>query len=156
MKSHRTAHSDLRKRPRSFLLNLVIVVLVVAVGYLGYALFLRQVVRPPVDVDREGGVPGEIIQIDVLNGCGAAGVASTFTAYLRARRYDVVEMRNYKTFDVDESMVIDRVGNLENAGKVAYALGIGKSNIIQQLNPGYYVDVSVVIGKDYQTLKPMK
>jgi hypothetical protein len=50
--------------------------------------------------------------------------------------------------------VIDRTGDMENARKVAYALGIGKEHIIQQINQDYYVDVSVVIGKDYKSLKP--
>jgi hypothetical protein len=95
-----------------------------------------------------------VIQIDVLNGCGDAGTATKFASFLRARGYDVVEMRNYKTFDLSESLVIDREGDLENAEKVAYALGVGKENIIQQINQDSYVDVSVVIGADYRKLKP--
>ncbi len=43
---------------------------------------------------------------------------------------------------------------MQNAENVAYALGIRKQNIIQQMNHDYYVDVSVVIGKDYGSLKP--
>ena len=81
-------------------------------------------------------------------------MASKCAAFLRVRGYDVVEMRNYKTFDLEESLVIDRAGDLENAEKVAYAIGVGKANIIQQINQDYYVDVSVVIGSDYRTLRP--
>jgi hypothetical protein len=144
-----------RKRdPRGVALNLLIAALVIVVGYLGYSLFARHVTQPPVDPMRSGVAPGEIIQIDVLNGCGANGAATAFTSFLRARGYDVVEMRNYKAFDVEESLVIDRTGNRKNAEKVAYALGIRKENILQQLNQDYYVDVSVVIGKDYNSLKP--
>jgi hypothetical protein len=36
---------------------------------------------------------------------------------------------------------------------VARALGFSPAHIIQQLNPDYYVDVSVVVGLDYGTLK---
>jgi hypothetical protein len=143
-----------KKTPWISGLNLTIGLLVILVGYLAYALIERHIIQPPVDVERTGVAPGEIIQIDVLNGCGASGAATTFTGYLRARKFDVVEIRNYKTFDVEESMVIDRTGNLANAEKVAYALGINKQNIVQQLNQDYYVDVSVVIGKDYRSLKP--
>ena len=150
----RTARSHSKKDPRSLTLNAVIVLLVVLVGYLAYALIERHVIQPPVDTARHGVASGEIIQIDVLNGCGAPGAATTFTGYLRARGFDVVEIRNYKTFDVDESLVIDRTGNLKNAEKVAYALGIKKQNIVQQLNQDYYVDVSLVVGKDYHSLKP--
>jgi hypothetical protein len=39
---------------------------------------------------------------------------------------------------------------------VAYALGISEKNVIQQISPDYYLDVSVVIGKDYNDLKPYK
>ena len=141
---------------RNLVLNAIIVVLVVLVGYLAFALIERHVFQPPVDTERYGVTAGEIIQMDVLNGCGAAGAATAFTGYLRARGFDVVEIRNYKTFDVEESLVIDRTGNLKNAEKVAYALGISKRNIVQQLNQDYYVDVSLVIGKDYQSLKPSR
>lgn len=63
-------------------------------------------------------------------------------------------MRNYKTFDLEKSLVIDRAGDMLNAEKVAYAIGVAKENVIQQINQDYYVDVSVVIGKDYHTLRP--
>jgi hypothetical protein len=141
-------------RRRRFALNILIGVLAVLVVFLSYELLRRTMFRPPVDQERTGPGPGSIIQLEVLNGCGAQGAAVAFTQYLRARGYDVVEVRNYKNFDVKESLVIDRTGERENAVKIAYALGITKENIIQQLNPEYYIDVSVVIGRDYTSLKP--
>jgi hypothetical protein len=143
-----------QRDPRSIVLDLLIILLVLLVGYLSFALVQRHLLHPPVEAKRSSPALGEIIQIDVLNGCGISGAAMDFTAYLRARGYDVVEMRNYKTFDVSESLVIDRIGDLETARKVAYALGVKEKNIVQQLNEDYYVDVSVVIGKDYSSLKP--
>jgi len=142
------------KDPRSLALNILIAVLTLLVGYLAYSLLDRTVFHRPVDTAKGGGPTTTVIQIDLLNGCGASGVATSFRDYLRARGYDVVEMRNYKSFDVDQSLVVDRTGSLVNAEKVAYALGVKKSNIIQQINPDYFVDVSVVIGKDFPTLKP--
>jgi len=144
--------SSSKKDPRIIALNVVIVILILVVGYLSYALIARHVIHPPVVAHRPES--DEIIQLDVLNGCGIDGVASEVTGYLRARGFDVVEIRNYKSFDVDESLVIDRVGNLKSAERVAYALGIKKENVIQQLNQDYYVDVSVVVGKDIHSLKP--
>ncbi|MBM2841770.1 MAG: hypothetical protein HW412_2298 [Bacteroidetes bacterium] len=143
-----------RKDHRTLALNVLIGLLVVVVGYLTYSLLDRHVLQPPVDPGKADVASGEIIQVDVLNGSGVNGAASTCTSYLRARGFDVVEMRNYKTPDVIESLVIDRVGNMSNAQKVAYALGIKKKNIVQQLNHDYYVDVSIVIGKDFRSLKP--
>ncbi len=146
-----------RPDPRPLLLNALIVALTILVGLLAWSLISRLLLRPPVESQRAGApsaAAGSTIQLDVLNGCGAAGAAVQFTSYLRGRGYDVVEVRNYKTFDLNESLVVDRVGNMENAERVAYALGIRKQNILQQMNPDYYVDVSVVIGKDYGSLKP--
>lgn len=142
-----------RRDLRSIILNIIIVALAVVVGYLAYSFAGRHVFSPPVETSKPGVATGSVIQMDVLNGCGVPKAASLVTAFLRQRGYDVVEMRNYKTFDVPESLVIDRTGNLETARKVAYALGVKERNIVQQINQDYYVDVSVVIGKDYQSLK---
>ncbi|MEW6511405.1 MAG: LytR C-terminal domain-containing protein [Bacteroidota bacterium] len=143
-----------RWEPRILALNVTIGVLGLLVVVLAYAFIHRTFLQPPVDTSREGGGSDGIIQIDVLNGCGSSGAATTFTAYLRARGFDVVEVGNYKSFDMRESLVIDRAGNAANAEKVAYALGISKKNIIRQINHGYFVDVSVVIGRDFPSLKP--
>ena len=103
-----TAPGSSRTHPsRLAFLNVLIGALAVVVALLGYALVSRHVLHPPVDPKRSSGKG--VIQIDVLNGCGAAGAASTITGYLRSRGYDVVEVRNYKTFDVPESLVINRV-----------------------------------------------
>ena len=93
-----------------------------------------------------------VIQVEVLNGCGASGVAEKFTDYLRKEKFDVVQMGNYVSFDIDKSMVIDRTGNRANAEKVAAALGIENKNVILQKNDDSFLDVSVVIGKDYKKL----
>ncbi|MGK9369791.1 LytR C-terminal domain-containing protein [Melioribacter sp. Ez-97] len=100
------------------------------------------------------GEPSEIIQVEVLNGCGISGVGERFTDYLRNNGFDVVNVDNYIRFDIDETIVIDRIGNKANALKVADALGVKKGNIIQQLNEDYFLDVSIIIGRDYYSLKP--
>ncbi len=146
----------MRKVLSPFLLNFGIILLLVTASFLTYSLIMRTTVRPPVDPKKADQEAVEIIQIDVLNGCGVAGVATTFTNYLRLRGYDVVEIGNYRTFDVPESIIIDRIGNLENARKVAYALGIHESNVIQQINPDYFLDATLIIGKDYEKLRPMR
>ena len=143
-----------RKDPRTLLLDVIIGALGLLVLVLAYSFASRMIFRPPVDPVRSGASTPGTIQLDVLNGCGVPGAGTSMTAYLRARGFDVVEYRNYRSFDVRESLVIDSGGNRENAEKVAYALGIRKGNIIQQINQDYYVDVSVLIGRDYPTLKP--
>jgi hypothetical protein len=135
------------------LLNAGIALLAIVVAYLGYSFVVRTWFSPPVDPLREDDPRRKPIQVDVWNGCGQVRAASTMTAYLRARGYDIVELRNYHRFDVRESLVVDRTGRRENAEKVARALGIPAGRIIQQLNPDEFVDVSIVIGQDYASLK---
>ena len=65
-------------------------------------------------------------------------------------------MGNYISFDIDKTMVIDRTGNKANAEKIAEAIGVDKKNVIQQLNKEYFLDVSIIIGKDFNQLNPLK
>lgn len=120
----------------------------------------RFVVSPPVnahieqtdDLVREG----DQIQLSVLNGCGAAGGASIVMDYLRARGFDVVEIANYQSFDVERSFVIDRVGDTLSARKVAYAIGIADSLHRTDIDSSLYLRCSVVLGRDYQQLKAFR
>jgi hypothetical protein len=96
------------------------------------------------------------LQIDVQNATGVQGVAGSFMEYLRSTGFDVVEMGNFAVSDIKTSMVIDRTGNMNNAKKVARALGIDEKYVIQQINKNYFLDATVVIGKDYQELNPFK
>ncbi len=100
--------------------------------------------------------PNLTIQLDVQNGTPEKGAASKFTDYLRKNGIDVVEIGNYKTKDIDKTLVIDRIGDNNKAKKVAVLLGVNERNIIQQINNSLYLDVSVVIGKDFTELKPYK
>jgi len=101
-------------------------------------------------------VASEIIQVEILNGCGVTGIADRFTDYLRSNDIDVVSMKNYNSFDIPETLVIDRIGNIANARKIAESLGISPNKAFSQLNKDYFLDVTVIIGKDYHKLKPVK
>ncbi len=93
------------------------------------------------------------IQVEVLNGCGLPGAADKVTNYLRSKNYDVVQIGNYKSFDIDETMVIDRRGNFKIAEDIADSLGLKKGSVIQQINKKYLLDASIIVGKDYKHLK---
>ncbi len=90
------------------------------------------------------------MQIEVLNGCGVDGVADRFTDYLRKKNFDVVNTGNYRSFNIDNSIVIDRTGNIINAEYLAEVIGIDNKQVIQQKNKNYFLDVTLIIGKDYR------
>ena len=131
------------------LFGLIVVVLV-------YSLINRIFIDPPVNAETNRGGKTHTIQLDVLNGSGTPRLGQRFTDYLRARGFDVVEMGNYKESGVELTRVIDRSGNLTAARQVAEALGIPKERVVQQIDKNAYLDVSVVIGKDFKSLKPLK
>lgn len=107
----------------------------------------------PVRQANPTGLMGDIVQVEVLNGCGVSGIAGTATSYLRDHDFDVVGSGNYVDFDQPHSLVLDRVGNREAALAVAAALGIDEEHVSEELNEKLYVDASIVLGRDYQTLR---
>lgn len=137
-------------------LNVVIVVLLLVIGYFSYAFVSHNFPSKPDQADTTAARVKGLIQLDVLNGCGAKGVGAKMTNFLRSAGFDVVEAKNYKTFSIPRTLVVDRTGNLAKARSVAAALGIGSENVIQQINPDYFVDVSVIIGGDYLSLQAMR
>ncbi len=145
------SHDDARRRSlRKPILTVLVVLLALFVVYQLYGLLASpdEVPQRPGAVNAAAAASSPI-QLDVLNGCGAAGVGQKMTGFLRSRGYDVVEMGNYKSFDVKQSLVIDRSGDLTAAKRIAADLGIAERNVLQQISPGYFVTASVVIGKDY-------
>lgn len=123
-----------------------------------YSFLDRMFIHPPAKSERtDDSLPTrveKVIQISVENECGQQNVAMIFTNFLRKRGFDVVESGNGSTFDRQITQVVDAAGNIENAKRVASALGVDKSNIVQRIDPHAYVDVKVLIGKDFSKLKP--
>ncbi|MBM4168916.1 MAG: LytR family transcriptional regulator [Ignavibacteria bacterium] len=138
--------------PRSSKTVIVVfgILALLAVVYAGYALFFSSSDEPLITE----GVRTRAIQMDVLNAAGENRLALRATEYLRAHGFDVVEMGNALSGTQDHTLVIDRVGNIESARRVATALGVPDHQVVQRIDPTLYLDVTVMIGKDYQSLKP--
>lgn len=150
---------------KNYSINILIVVLALVTIYLTYSFAKRvslsrqdtkietldtsknQITRQPT---------GSTLQIDIQNGTGITGLGNKFMEYLRTNGFDVVEMGNFSSSDEKNSFVIDRAGNMRNAKRVAAALGIPETRVIQQMNKNYFLDATVVIGKDYNELTPFK
>lgn len=138
------------------LLNTAIVLLVLFNGMQLYGIFSGYSPSVNTVAKRENDTSHVPLQINILNGCGVSGVGNTMTKYCRQMGYDVVEMGNYKKFDVEHSLVIDRSGKTPESQQLASLLGIEKKNVVQQFNNDQMVSASVVIGKDFKSLTPWK
>ena len=92
------------------------------------------------------------IHIEVLNGCGADGVATRLSDRLREHGLDVITQGNAENFNFPDTIVIDRTGKPDYARQVANLLGT--KNHIQQMTPDPFriEEVTIVIGRDYARL----
>ncbi len=139
---------------------LVLVVAVLAVSSLvniplvKEAVFPVQVASSISTTEIETPAPMDIYQVEVRNGVGVSGVAERMRTYLRSKGYDVVGVGNHPSFDVGQTIVIDRIGNLEIAQQVAASLGLPPERVQQDVRSEFHLDVSIILGKDYGVIPP--
>lgn len=154
-----SSKSNKSARKPSSISNIILITLIIflsaVVVFLSYSLYLKIKNISQNDHKSKQSVASDIIQVEVLNGCGVEGVAGKFANYLRDKNFDVVQVGNYRSTNIEESILIDRIGNRANVEKLAEELGINKKNIIQQINKDYFLDATLVIGKDYNKLEPL-
>ncbi len=136
----------------NFILNTIIVVLALLILFLTYALVIQITRTNTQDESTAPVLLNSQIQIEVLNGCGISGAADKISELFRSRGFDVVNKGNYSSFDIENTLVIDRSNNPAKASLVAEVLGVDQKRIIKQFNNQYFLDVSVIIGKDFNLL----
>lgn len=138
---------DIPGGARSWILKIIIGLLLLLNGFLIYLLLDRLFPPGRIKIERP-------IRVEVLNGCGAQGLALKMARYLRDNGFDVMNVGNAESFNIYRSMVIDRVGKLPLAERTAQAIGLNSENIIQQRNEDSVWHVTIVIGRDYRKLRP--
>ena len=108
------------------------------------------------EVDLEAAYPpaDDVYQVEVRNGVGVTGAAERMRNYLRTKGYDVVEVGNHTSFDLEETLIVDRIDNMEIARQVAASLGLPENRIRQDVKIEYHLDVSIILGKDYGLIPP--
>ena len=129
----------------------ILVGLVVLLGlgiYLGASLGTRSQ-GPGSGEERSGlSIAEGRVRVEVLNAGGVSGVAWEATRVLRDRGFDVVSYGNAETYSGDSSVVMDRVGEVETARRVAEALGI--SAVRSERDSTLLVDVTVRLGPEWR------
>lgn len=170
------------KKPLAIILSIVVIALVVFL----YGGQIREMVssgykksfaeKPKASIaEQEPSIPVETkdqgvlyyspiekkIQLEILNGCGEPGVAKKLTELLRKSTYDIVNSGNYMekgkiNWEVQETRIIDQVGNTDISRDLADEMGILYSNLEVFDNPSPIADITIIIGKDYKTLPIFK
>ena len=99
------------------------------------------------------------IQIEILNGCGTPGIAAKFSQFLREKRVDVVRSENADHFEYEKTILIQRTENVDGMQRVAEALKFDIKNpdqVITSIDPNLDVDLTLIIGKDYNSISAIK
>ncbi len=93
------------------------------------------------------------IRLQVLNGCGVAGIAGRVGKWLDRNAYNVVDIGNADRQDYRLSRIIDRSGNLTAARELANLLGLSEDHIKRlKLMPKPEIDLTLIVGKDHKRL----
>jgi hypothetical protein len=127
---------------RTFSILVAVAALVATAAWLG-----RRFPEAGAAEDPSSYAPRERVRVEVLNAGGVAGVARDVRDVLIDDGFDVVQWGNASSFDRDSTVVVDRVGREDLAEAVANALGI--RNVLVEPDPDLFVDVSVLVGRDW-------
>ena len=148
-----------QRAQRSRLLELLIAALFVVV--LVYVVSMS--IRVSQGVSRTLESPEHVVRLQILNGCGVTGLASRLADGLsdyadNDLEIQVVDTDNFEISPVRRSSVISRDKDNSVATLLATKLGLPADDIIYQPLENNYRQVSatLVIGEDWETLKPLK
>ncbi|NLN06021.1 MAG: LCP family protein [Firmicutes bacterium] len=94
-------------------------------------------------------LPRSRITVEVLNGCGVAGLAGMVASMLESEGFNVVNVGNAANFDYEVTQVICRTDNLQAAKEVA--LIIPNAQLLREERADSDVLVTVIIGKNYHS-----
>jgi hypothetical protein len=93
-------------------------------------------------------------RVQILNGCGIRGCTKTIAPVLREHGFDVREIGNADNFRYENTLILDRKGELARALALADSFGINHAYVSTERDEKLVdVDVTLIIGKNYGTLK---
>ncbi len=93
------------------------------------------------------------IRVEILNGCGVNRLAIRVTNLLRKNGFNVVKIGDAEKQDFSKTVVIERSDeNMKNAHY--FAKRIGCKNIGKDIDTALYLEVTLIIGKDYKKIFP--
>ena len=90
-------------------------------------------------------------QVEILNGCGVAGIALDYTKFLRKSGFDVTNYKNANHFNYDSTQIILINGQIEQAHELAELMDINLSQVHTE-SLEKIENLILVIGKDYEKL----
>ena len=94
-----------------------------------------------------------VFVIEVLNGSGRKGVAMDTAGFVKRKGIKVKRFGNAGSFQYKQTLLIDWKGSLEKALAIANLLHIDPQHIIVYDRPEKPLDATVVIGRDWESIR---
>ena len=155
---------ETKKTYLNYSLNIIIIVLILVCGGFIWSMIKGNQQQKEIKVENikdtlstkipDVNIDAKTISAEVYNGSGENRIGKVFTDYLRQKSVDVKKTDNYKTQTVQKTIIMSRNNNINKAYKVGELIGVKSSEIIESTNKDLDIDVTIVIGKDFKTLKP--
>ncbi len=122
---------------------------------------VQTVERQPVQIISPGKsaevpVKNNAPRVQVLNGCGVDGVAKNFVSFLNREDYLVTNVDNADNFNYTNSIIYLNGDYTDEALAIAGLLGIPTERILPANGKWNEYHITVIIGKDYRSLKVAK
>jgi hypothetical protein len=137
---------------------LIVVSLAVLIFVGSFVVKIMQGESAPVPGTPEAIVPVSL-RIQIMNGCGIPGAASSFSRHVKQASgpdfvVDVIDERNFESFQQEKTLLIARKANHETAARFAAKLGLTPDRIsFKELESNFYdIDYSLVVGADYEKI----
>jgi len=96
--------------------------------------------------------PYSYIIVEVLNGCGTAGLAQKFTNYLRQQGFDVIYTGNADKMDYPMTHILERTDSPKKKKNLLNTLEFENKRARQRFDPTLHVDFTLILGNDYNRL----
>ncbi|MBN2620652.1 LytR C-terminal domain-containing protein [candidate division WOR-3 bacterium] len=127
--------------------KIIIYIAVVLLGISLGSILFRHLREDPEEIYKKN----SNMRVEVLNGCGINRLALKVTNALRKQGFNVVTIGNTQESDFEETVIIERSD--ENMKNARYFAGrIGCHNIGKDIDPALYIEVTLIIGKDYEKI----
>lgn len=149
----------------NYALNTIIFILIFLIVYFVYSIFASKEkdygnkiniknTNDSVTISRtDTSVTGRIT-VEVYNGSGESKLAYKVSDFLKKHNgVDVLKYDNFRTSDIQETIIQSRNGDIGKAKKIASIIGVDESRVNIVIGDEFDGEVRIIIGKDFRKLK---
>ncbi|MEK9656939.1 MAG: LCP family protein [bacterium] len=114
---------------------------------------IDEIRRGSTQITKENNIEFQLLKdlrIEILNGCGKKGIAHEKARRLKQKKLKIIRIENAGHFNYEETKIVSWKNNSSDALRLANALNIDPKNIILYNLPNKKLEITLVIGKDWE------